>query len=428
MKRVKFTLFAALCCMSLIAFAEAGPICRAELKCEQSGCSDPVVYVTWNTAANGDVNITIDKDEKTAWRGRGMASEVSKTKGWTLIINDEEVDIADYFEKDYTESKNQSSAPVVYTLRLKEGKSVPEGSIIKLTPKDNICWWTGIDGNGWGKKTFEYLYGANCETLSAPVITSIDASGAITITSNATDVTFDVNIYLGGVLYAVCKDIHSGDVLPFNAVATADYTVGAVAKTAEAVSEESAPYTWHIDAVAPVIGVSEICGEEFVSDTYSEGPTNLDDSKIALSFNTVKGNIVVSIKAVTEGNVALFRNNDALGIGYFYINGAPAAGFFTTDSKGDQDTYVLTLCEGLSLPVGTVITYQGTLQWKTTNFSNGYRRNTWLSYTYGTVCDGTSTLLPAVAEQPAARKQLMNGQLVIIVGEQVYDATGKIIR
>ncbi len=117
-----------------------------------------------------------------------------------------------------------------------------------------------------------------------------------------------------------------------------------------------------------------------------------------------------------------------MGIGYFYINGAPAAGFFTTDSKGDTDTYVLKLREGVTLPLGTIITYNGTLQWKTTNYTNAYRRNTQLIYTYGSVCDSTATLMPITTEKPVIYKQLIDGQLVIIVGEQRFDATGKLIR
>lgn len=431
MKTLKSTLLAALCCASVFAFAEAGSICRSELKCEQSGCSDPIVYVSWETATNGDVNITIDKDEKTAWRGRGMADNVNKASGWELIINDEAVDdIANYFEKVYQSSSKQSEAPKVYTLRLKEGKTVPAGSVIKFTPAKNICWWTGIDGNGWGKKTFEYLYGSNCETLSVPTITNIDANGIITIESMATEVSFDVNIYFNDILYAVYKDIHSGEKLPFTAVATADYKVGVKAKTAETVSDESELYTWHIEASTPAIGVSEICGQSFVSDTYLGGPTNVDESKMSLSFNTVESNIVVSIKAVAEDEetIALFRQNDALGIGYFYINGAPAAGFFTTDSKDGTNTYVLKLREGVTLPLGTIITYNGTLQWKTTNYTNAYRRNTQLVYTYGSVCESTTTIMPITTEQPVICKQLIDGQLVIIVSEQKFDATGKLIR
>ena len=139
MKPIKSTLLAALCCMSITASAEAGSICGEELR-SSSNTSDPIAYVKWETAANGDVNITVYKDGQTAWRGRGMADDVSKAKGWELLIDGIAVsDIADYFVKDYTSSSKQSESPAVYTLRLKEGKTVPTGSVITYTPTANIC-------------------------------------------------------------------------------------------------------------------------------------------------------------------------------------------------------------------------------------------------------------------------------------------------
>ena len=49
----------------------------------------------------------------------------------------------------------------------------------------------------------------------------------------------------------------------------------------------------------------------------------------------------------------------------FTTNGVSLTNYFTTASKDKETTYVLNPKEGVALPYGTVISYNGTLQWAT---------------------------------------------------------------
>ena len=169
---------ALLCCTTIFAFAEAGPICDGMLGSSEKNYA----YLKWTTDADGNVNIEImpynkageTTDKPTAWRGRGMATNLTAAKGWEMTIDGEAAVVADYFDKEYKENGNQAQAPTVYQLKIKDGKkAVLAGKTVvikKTTAGDNICWWTPQDNNAYNKYNFEYLYGSICEdaTLAAP--------------------------------------------------------------------------------------------------------------------------------------------------------------------------------------------------------------------------------------------------------------------
>jgi hypothetical protein len=93
----KLFLAALVCCMTILAFAEAGPICDGLLGKENGTGADVPARVKWTTDADGNVDITIlpyskaeeTADKPTAWRGRGMADNLTAAKGWVMTIDGE---------------------------------------------------------------------------------------------------------------------------------------------------------------------------------------------------------------------------------------------------------------------------------------------------------------------------------------------------
>ena len=92
----KLFLAALVCCLTTLAFAEAGPICDGLLGDENATSGQYVpARVKWTTDADGNVNITIlpfskaeeTAEKPTAWRGRGMADNLNADKGWEMTIN-----------------------------------------------------------------------------------------------------------------------------------------------------------------------------------------------------------------------------------------------------------------------------------------------------------------------------------------------------
>lgn len=159
MKKLFFS--AALCCVSLLMMAEAGPVCAGKLTNATGGRVGEFAYTEWETDAEGNVNVTVYKDAATSWRGRGLADAVTNAKGFELWLPGEAVatEISNYFDKNYT------SGAKVYQLKKKDGVTIPDGTVIKMVASKeaaNICWQTGTDNNGFGKVSFEYLYGSSC--------------------------------------------------------------------------------------------------------------------------------------------------------------------------------------------------------------------------------------------------------------------------
>lgn len=150
-----------------MAAMAAGPICAGRLASQQEGRTTEFAYTEWETDADGNVNISIYKDAGTSWRGRGLADAVTNAKGFELWLPGATAasEISDYFEMNYT------TGAKVYQLRRKDGVTVPDGTVIKMVASKEaarICWQTSTDDNGWGKISFEYLYGSSCAHSTTP--------------------------------------------------------------------------------------------------------------------------------------------------------------------------------------------------------------------------------------------------------------------
>jgi len=266
--------------------------------------------------------------------------------------------------------------------------------------------------------------------METPSIAAISADSVVTINTVTGADSYLLRIYYNGDLIARYAGVQTGYKIPFRPMATAEYAVTVTAQAADKDdSEESVPYAWSLQALPYTPATSTVCDLLLVSDTYQGGPTNTDDSKVLLSASTLEdGSVVFSLVLATpaEGQSAAFRKDDALGITSFTVNGAPATSFFATASRDGEATYVLTPIAGHVLPRGTVIDYDGTAQWKTTNYPNAYRRNTIFSFVYGSECQSIYTDLDPVTGNPSpvTQKLLRNGQLIIRHNGVEYNAQG----
>lgn len=357
----KLLLLSSVCFSTIMLWAAATPQCNVRVNNEQDGRKANVVYFSWETdLTTGDVLVSVNYDDKTAWRGRGLADDVTSAKGFTLTINGEAKDIAEYFEKDYTKSDDQSKAPTIYRLKLKNGKTpfvdVPKGSTITLDPTANICWWTANDNNGWAKKKFEYLYGYACQDTMA-------------------------------------------------------------AQTQSLVIER-----------------------EFTSDTYQGDPNAGKNSKMYMTIQTHQDYTVrFYIHGIEGDNGVSYRTNynsgtvEGLGTidNFTYGESQSLADYFTLITPDYGQTGYLLPKDGMQLPLGTEITFNGTVQWRTAEHSNCYKKNVTMNYIYGTSCKTTSS--PTAlrqAELPTARPDrfMLNGRFVILRDGMLYDAFGRQMR
>lgn len=394
----KLFLSAAMCCASLLAMA-AGPICGETLTCEQTSpaCPDPTVYVKWETTSNGNVDITVFKDGQTAWRGRGMADAVTADKGWSMTIDGTAVNIADYFEKEYTSSANQATAPSVYTLKLKEGVTRPTGTVvINFVPTANICWWNAADNNGWGKHSFSYLYGSVCEGIAAPTNVAVSAESVITFDAVAGATGYTATVKMGDTpIYDL--SVNSGDILPRPTLAAATYMVTVCAISANGSSDPSDEATWTLtDASVPA---EELPGNNFCSAELGSG------SSLAYQTWSVNahGDIVISI----SGNGATWRSTAFKGVQNFKVGMVNASVYFEEEYTTGSTEYTLKLKEGAQVALGETITFKGTAQWLTADNSNCYQQNMTLTYIYGTSCPALSA--PTVSSIDANKHITFSG-------------------
>ena len=382
---------ALLCCTTIFAFAEAGPICDALLgKADATSGGDVPARVKWTTDADGNVDITIlpfskaeeTTDKPTAWRGRGVADNLTAAKGWEMTINGEAAVVEDYFDKNYTSNGTQSKAPNVYQLKIKVGKQAELAGktvVIKKTTKgDNICWWTPRGNNAYGKAEFEYLYGSICEdaTLAAPTNVAVDANGVLTFDAVTGADAYAANIYFNGEMIK-SMTVTSGVELTRLMNTGATFEVKVVAKSGAVESEESAAATWVVADEPLTVGTSEYC--DFVIG-------NNDNERAAMTWQTdAEGNINITI----SGDDATWRGTAFKGITYFWVGECPASAFFVEEYTQGSAVYTLKLKDATKKPVaGETIQFKGTYQWKTATGGNAYAENVTFTYTYGSACAG----------------------------------------
>lgn len=385
----KLFMAALLCCTTIFAFAEAGPICDALLgNADATSGAEVPARVKWTTDADGNVDITIlpfskaeeTADKPTAWRGRGVADDLTAAKGWEMTIDGVAVLVEDYFEKNYAQNSKQAQAPNVYQLKIKEGKKAELAGktvvIKKTTTGSNICWWTPRGNNAYGKAEFEYLYGAECVEVTLAVPTNVSITGNILTFDAVTGAdAYAANIYFNGEMIKSITVTSGVELTPLMKTG-ATFEVKVVAKSGAVESEESAAATWVVADQIAEVGASEYCA-------YTIG-ANTDVA--AMTWQTdAEGNINITI----SGDDATWRGTAFKGITYFWVGECPASAFFVEEYTQGSAVYTLKLKDATKKPVvGETIQFKGTYQWKTATGGNAYAENVTFTYSYGSACAG----------------------------------------
>jgi hypothetical protein len=371
--------------------------------------------MTWQTDAEGNINITISGDDAT-WRGTAF-------KGITYFWVGE-CPASAFFVEEYT----QGSA--VYTLKLKDATKKPVvGETIQF--KGTYQWKTATGGNAYAENViFTYTYGSACAGLDAPTNVSVDANGVLTFDAVTGANNYVATIYSNNYPVAIYNGITSGITLSYQAIVSGTYNVTVYAQGEGALdSDESVPFAWVLTGTPWTPEKSTVCGVQYATDTYEGNPYLVEDSYMEISMYTRNDSIIVAILPVLDLDLVTFRTNDALGIASFTTYGAPLSNYFTTNSKDGEMYYVLAPKAGVSLPHGTVITYNGTLKWATLANPNSYKNNVTFTYVYGSACEEVNNDPTGIGEVQGnnvqSTKVLMDGNLYIIVGEQMYDAQGR---
>ncbi|MDR0799439.1 MAG: T9SS type A sorting domain-containing protein [Dysgonamonadaceae bacterium] len=336
---------------------------------------------TWETLANGNIEITINPypgNNYALFRGaNGFVTNGFKVNG---DGNGNGV----YFTKTLSADKTK--------VTLTPAQLIPEGSIISYS---EMVEYKTTDNNpaGNGNDLYpqiqfpSYSYGTNCtgvyvQKLSTPTNISIDATNVLTFNEVANANTYIVIVKFGNAVIKTYNVAGSGEVLNFPFSGTMSVTVTASDNTATyANSDPSAPYTWIVTIPDGTAGNSIFCD-------YSTNPNDQlqphfsIETAAANNGNIQAGDILITI----SGTGAAFRG---LGVrlANFTVAGVAGATVLTKVSGDLDNPNVFRPIAGLSIPKGTLISYNGELEYSITGNGNGWGGRTFNNYVYGSTCE-----------------------------------------
>lgn len=365
---LKKMMLAAVVLMAGMGLNAQSTICKSPI-----GSGNTAAYISWATDASGNVVITIsgvDGDRGTSFRSNGMQF------AQFYIDESATANASDYF----TQPSNVNGGNV-YTLTLKNGVTIPQGTVITYGVSQNagrtVEWRTTNNSNAAGSYFFTYTYGSSCTQLDTPVITSLAADGTIDFTPVTNAENHMVHVYKGTLLVH-SQLILSGEKINFESFTNSTYTVKlqALAAVGSIDSELSAGESWVLTAVSPV-GKSEYCDYNL--------KTNANENAL-LSINTINGNVVISLAESGSNGTPTFRGGNGMNFNNFYVNGLAASNFFDKNPSNADKSPTITLVkkEAVSIDLGDKITYSGEIEWY--NGTTGRNQQHNLSYTYGTTC------------------------------------------
>jgi hypothetical protein len=376
----------------------ASEYCRTTIESGTNEC-----LITWNTETNKTITITIDGlpgDYATAFRNDGWNADRIQQMviGGNLNTNQA------IFERTI------NAAKTVITLTPK--MDVPFGT--KITMNQILEYKTALNPDAWPAPAFTYTYGSSCTPvqrvqLTTPVITNIIDGGVITFTADGNAAHHTATVYRATSAYLdyTQTNVTSGGVLAFGTPGT--YTVKLQSHTGAYEfldSDVSSAYTWVIPGtvVPPAVGSSEIC--RLPVDPSGDGAATGDyqSQDVALfSWETnAAGNLVIKIAPVDEGSTqTAFRNNGMVAAN-FTVNGQ--AGVWFGDGTVNAEKTEIVFTPTIPLLTGDRITYNGMIEYKTSDAAAGGLNNlypvidfgTYILYTYGTNC----SVAPEVTATP----------------------------
>ena len=325
------------------------------------GSGNSQAYLTWQTADNGDVVITISGSDWTLFRNNGMGSNLNNFK--VQKEGQSEEDASTYFNRVYAGDMSRT-----FTLQLKEGQTLPTGTKIKYN-NGTIEWFTANNNNCYGGYTFAYTYGTSCSSaLAAPAISGIDGTNHITFNSVTGATAYNLAIYRGAnnCVYSQA-DIHSGDAIGFVPYVDATFSVQVTAVADGYISGISATYDWELTAGTPERN-TDICHMTVNEQT---------DNNVYLTAETDEnGRIIFTLEGATW-------RNDGLTWDKLFVGNQKLQSYFDRESGwAGTNTFILKPKNNqTAVQLGDRIRFLGTAEWNPTSGSNS--KLILFSYIYG---------------------------------------------
>ena len=342
------------------------------------------ITLTWETADNGDVVITMGNGigaTSCAFRNGGFEGGINAF----VVSTDNFVTTSpasDYFTYTPVYSGNEA--------RLVKIADLPKGTKIKYN-KTAAFSWTVNEAGPYIWTDFIYTYGGVCNKLDAPINVAVTDAGVLTFDEVVGANAYEVHVYQGTTLKHT-QNIVNGGTINFEVYVAGTYTVKVIAKgEGKGDSSESDPVSWNMQA-SPLPG-SNYCETPADRITANNGACNP-----LFTWNTdASGNVVITVSA-SEGDegATMFRNTGMNGA--FSLDGS-VDNFNAYFNKGKTDdyTYTLTLKEAANTPLpGAVISFSGQIEAKSSIHNDDWSNYEFDGYLYGTKCDGPKRVTASV--------------------------------
>ena len=352
--------------------------------CDQLTKDGVAITLTWETAENGDVVITMGNGvgaESCSFRNGGFEGGIE-----AFVVSTDNfattTPAANYFT--FTKVYDGNEARLVKIADLEKGAKIKYGKEAAFSWKAN-----GVDR--WDWLDFIYTYGGVCNKLDAPTNVAVTDAGVITFDEVIGANAYEVRVYQDVVLKHT-QDIVSGGTINFEAYVDGTYTVKVVAKgEGKGESIESEPALWNVKA-SP-LPMSNYC--ESLADAVTAN--NGSCSPYFSWVTDAAGNVVITVSA-SEGNEGetTFRGTGMNGE-FKLESSVELFNTYFDRGKTDDYTYTLTLKDAANKPLpGAVISFSGQIEAKSSINGNDWSNYVFNGYLYGTNCTVEDTKKPVM--------------------------------
>ena len=410
-------IFSTILTILVMIFAPLSLYAQASEYCSYYGdeTKDGSTYValSWETAANGDVVITMTE-------GPGATSCSFRNGGFEGGIDAFEISVDNFVTA--TPASDYFSAEKVYSgnvFTLVKTADLPAGAKIKHVGTGHALAWKVNGKDAYSFPDFVYTYGGVCQQWDAPTNVAVSADSVITFDAVAGAELYTAFVSLNGTVKHE-QIVVSGDKLHFSPLVSGTYTVTVVAfGNGKLESNPSTEVDWVLTAEEIVLGNSEYCDYTVMAGDSREAKfTWITDAE---------GAVIITITEVDGGDAADFHfRGNGMAIGSFNVGSLPASSYFNHACSGN--TVTLSLKDAANAPTkGEKITYNAVVEYATTLDGNAWPTIAF-EYTYGTVCENSATALSAPIVTPEAQKVLIDGQLYIEYNETRYNVLGAAIK
>ena len=380
------------------------------------------VALTWATDASGNVVIDIEDGEgasNSAFRSGGfeLGGGLSFADSWKVYSGTNHQTIEDatvYFNEGGTLSNNDKR----YTLTKKAEAVLPSNAVI-VWQGQAFSWKNDQAGVAYSiGKTFAYSYGESCPSLETPTNVAVSEERIITFTGSALAETYTASVYLGGIL-KYRQDVTNGGTLDFTPYVSGTYQVTVTASaTGYPTTAPSEPFDWQRTVVPASPTNSAYCEQEMSNgNTLAKFTWETDDN----------GNIIITIAEALggESSASVFRAN-AFNINNLRVGTHSLGSDYFTSSHNDGSVQTLTLKDPNVKPgIGEPITYNGIVEYRTSENQDAYPTLQFNDYLYGAKCEGQKRVTASVNDAAMGTAKV-NGQDEVYVDpdtEATFTAT-----